>query len=145
MQSRKPQAPIITLAFLLIANITANAQAPKTYMTVPAGNEYTHLDTAGVSVLPSGRLLTPAGRTIRIAHDPFGMAVSPDGSKTVTLHNGVFTVIDNATLKNTRTSGRAPAAKSSMPMPPSKSSIGISIGVRSKAASGWTTKPTSAS
>src|ERR1700722_2668434 len=86
---------------LILANSTAFAQAPKRYLTVPAGSAYTHLDTAGVSVLPSGRLLTPAGQTIQISHDPFGMAVSPDGSKTVTLHNGVFTVIDNATLQNT--------------------------------------------
>lgn len=79
----------------------ANAQPPKTYLTVPARDQYTHLDTAGISILPSGRFLTPAGKTIRIAHDPFGMALSPNGSRTVTLHNGVFTVIDNSTLQST--------------------------------------------
>ena len=30
------------------------------------------------------------------------MAISPDGKKTVTIHNGVFTIIDNETLTNTR-------------------------------------------
>ena len=51
---------------------------------------------------PSGRFVTPAGQTIRITHDPFGMAISPDGKKAVTLHNGVFTIIDLLSLEYTR-------------------------------------------
>ncbi len=70
-------------------------------LSVPGNAEFTHIDKNGISVLPSGRYVTPAGKTIPISHDPFGMAVSPDGSKTVTLHDGVFTVIDNETLKST--------------------------------------------
>src|SRR3954452_15677844 len=72
----------------------------KQVLTVPATTEYTHIDTSGKSVLASGRYVTPAGTTIQISHDPFGIALSPDGSKAVTLHNGVFTIIDNTTLKN---------------------------------------------
>jgi DNA-binding beta-propeller fold protein YncE len=104
MQTRRLVALLLGAS---LAGATTYAQAPttaqptKTYFTVPARDQYTHLDTAGISVLPSGRFLTPAGKTIRIAHDPFGMAVSPDGTRTVTLHNGVFTVIDNSTLKST--------------------------------------------
>lgn len=71
-------------------------------LTVPADNQYCRIDTAGVSVLPSGRFVTPAGQTIRITHDPFGMAVSPDGTTAVTLHNGVFTIIHLATMKSLR-------------------------------------------
>lgn len=52
--------------------------------------------------MPSGRFVTPAGQIIRITHDPFGMALSPDGKKAVTLHNGVFTLIDLASLQHTR-------------------------------------------
>ncbi|MBK8779325.1 MAG: hypothetical protein IPO25_18710 [Saprospiraceae bacterium] len=44
--------------------------------------------------MPSGRYVTPTGSGIRITHDPFGMAVSPDGKKAVTLHNGVLTILD---------------------------------------------------
>jgi YVTN family beta-propeller protein len=58
--------------------------------------------TAGTTVLASGRYITPAGKTIRITHDPFGMAISPDGATTVTLHNGVFTIIDNDNLRSIR-------------------------------------------
>ena len=81
-----------------------NREAQKNYqvLTVPAIKAYTHIDMKGKSVLASGRYITPAGETIQITHDPFGMAISPDGKKTVTIHNGVFTIINNETLANTR-------------------------------------------
>ena len=74
-------------------------------LQVPGINQFCNIDEKGVSVLPSGRLLTPAGKFIRITNDPFGMAISPDGKKAVTLHNGVFTIIDLATLNSTRVPG----------------------------------------
>lgn len=168
MVTRRSKALLLPLFLAVavstaLAVSTANAQPPKTYptargksgytyltvpgkggytyLTVPGSTEYTHLDTAGTSVLPSGRLLTPAGQTIRISHDPFGMAVSPDGSKTVTLHNGVFTVIDNATLKNTmvgwigdipgndRTEFARDSYRNSIPSPlPNGSFLGVAFG-----------------
>ena len=90
------------------------AQKTMQVLEVPAIKDYTHIDTSGISVLPSGRYVTPAGNTIQIAHDPFGIAVSPDGSKTVTLHNGLFTIIDNNTLEETAVGwdGETPDAKS---------------------------------
>ena len=71
-------------------------------LTVPAGNSFSKIDEKGISILPSGRFVTPAGQTIRITHDPFGMAISPDGRKAVALHNGVFTIIDLLSLEHTR-------------------------------------------
>ncbi|MBS1915751.1 MAG: bifunctional YncE family protein/alkaline phosphatase family protein [Bacteroidetes bacterium] len=90
------------LHVILVIAIPCAAQKKYQVLEVPAKNEYTHIDTKNKSVLASGRYVTPAGETIQITHDPFGMAVSPDGKKTVTIHNGVFTVIENATLQNTR-------------------------------------------
>jgi len=79
--------------------------------------------------LPSGRFVTPAGTTIQVTHDPFGMAVSPDGATTVTLHNGVFTIIKNATLENTR----VPSYNNSIPSPLSKGSfLGVAFSADSK-------------
>lgn len=75
---------------------------PVKILTVPAGNLYSKIDANGISILPSGRFVTPAGNTVRITHDPFGMAISPDRQKAVTLHNGVFTIIDITSLKHTR-------------------------------------------
>src|SRR5678815_3355889 len=94
---------IITIAFSFTI-ITSRCQ-PSVIFTVPGYNEYCTIDTGGKSVLPSGRYVTPAGKTIRITHDPFGMAISPDGQKAVTLHNGVFTVINVASMQATRIPG----------------------------------------
>ncbi|MCE5345297.1 MAG: hypothetical protein LLG13_03265 [Bacteroidales bacterium] len=91
-------------AILILSVICGTGFAQNDYniLSVPAGNKFAEINTKGTSVLPSGRFLTPAGDFIRITHDPFGMAVSPDGKKSVTLHNGVFTIIDLQTLETTR-------------------------------------------
>src|SRR6185312_7678003 len=142
LRPMQPKAYFLLTLLLGPATATiAQRERPSTYLTVPGATEFTHLDTSGVSVLPSGRYVTPAGQTIQIAHDPFGMAVSPDGTKTVTLHNGVFTVIDNATLANKMVGwiGDIPGEdrsefvrdsyKSSIPSPlPNGSFLGVAFG-----------------
>ncbi|MBA4259385.1 MAG: phosphoesterase [Chitinophaga sp.] len=92
------------LVILMGTVLQINAQQPKlvSILEVPGKFEYARVQEKGVSVLPSGRYISPAGEMIRIAHDPFGMRVSPDGKKAVTLHNGVFTIIDLETLNHTR-------------------------------------------
>ncbi len=90
--------------FLFLAGLSVYAQQPRlvTTLQVPGKDQFASIKENGVSVLPSGRFVTPAGDVIRITHDPFGMALSPDGKKAVTLHNGVFTVIDLVNLQHTR-------------------------------------------
>ena len=93
---------------LFVASIfvcSAIAQKQATVLQVPGINQFCSINEKGISVLPSGRYVTPAGNLIRITNDPLGMAVSPDGKKAITLHNGVFTVIDLASLRNTRVPG----------------------------------------
>ena len=108
------------LSLLLLASMM-HAAAQKTYqvLTVPGKDAFTHIDVNSKTVLPSGRWITPAGSTIQITHDPFGMALSPDGTKTVTLHNGVFTIINNATLANIR----VPSYDDKIPSPLSNGSF----------------------
>ena len=115
--------------FTIILTIQSEAQKNYQVLTVPAIEEYTHIDMKGKSVLASGRYITPAGETIQITHDPFGMAISPDGKKTVTIHNGVFTIIDNETLANTR----VPSYDSSIVSPFSNGSfLGVAFSPDSK-------------
>ena len=78
------------------------AQKSYNYLSVPGDKEYTTIDKNNHTVLPSGRYISPAGSTIQITHDPFGIAISPDGTKTVTLHDGVITIINNDNLKAIR-------------------------------------------
>lgn len=93
---------VLFLFTLLVVQSVFSQTKSVNILTIPSGNQYCKIDTAGISVLPSGRFVTPAGKTIRITHDPFGMAISPDGKKAVTLHNGVFTIIDLGSLQNIR-------------------------------------------
>ena len=106
-----------------------NAQKQINILQVPGAKHYAKIDTANGSVLPSGRIVTPAGKTIRITHDPFGMAISPDGKKAATLHNGVFTIIDLGVMHHTR----VPAYDSSIASPLSNGSfLGVAFSSDSK-------------
>ena len=84
--------PIAGLLFLCGIALAA----PQTVITLqpPGRNEYANIDPAGTSVIPSGRYLGPAGKSVRITHDPFGLAISPDGKTAICLHNKVITVIE---------------------------------------------------
>ena len=91
------------LLFVLISiGKTGFSQKQVDILAVPAGDKFAVINEAGTSILPSGRFLTPAGKFIRITNDPFGMAISPDGKKSVTLHNGVFTIVDIQSMGTTR-------------------------------------------
>lgn len=54
----------------------------------PAGEQYTHIDTAGTTVLPNGRLLTPRGQTLRVAPHPYGLTLSQDGQIAISANSG---------------------------------------------------------
>ena len=94
----------ILVLFLIICN-TGFSQNKLDILTVPSGDKFTQLNEGGTSILPSGRFLTPAGTFIRISDGPYGMAISPDGKKSVTLHNGVFTIIDIPSMSSIRVPG----------------------------------------
>ncbi len=87
---------------LICFHVSTAQKKPAAVLQVPGLHQFCSINEKGISVLPSGRYLTPAGQLVRITNDPFGMAVSPDGKKAITLHNGVFTIIDLGSLKDTR-------------------------------------------
>ncbi len=89
---------IIILIIAVFINNAGFSQNQVDILSVPAGNKFTEINSDGISILPSGRLLTPAGTFIRITDGPYGMAISPDGKKSVTLHNGVITIVDLQTM-----------------------------------------------
>ena len=87
--------------FLLVAMAFCQGKAQQ-ILEVPGTRQFAQIDTQGISVLPSGRYVKPAGKTLRITSDPFGLAISPDGKWAVTLHNGTFTRIDLQTQTKKR-------------------------------------------
>jgi DNA-binding beta-propeller fold protein YncE len=118
-------------SILLLCTLSNNLFAQQIIQTlqVPGRNSYTQIINGKSAVLPSGRLVQPAGKLVRITHDPFGMAVSPDGKRAVTLHNGVFTIINLQTLESTR----IPSYDQKIPSPFSAGSfLGVAFAADSK-------------
>lgn len=99
-------------------------------LQVPGRDQFCKVEVNGISILPSGRYATPVGELLRITHDPYGMAIAPNGDKAVTLHNGVFTIIDLASLNATR----VPSYDKKITSPLSKGSfLGVAFSKDSKA------------
>ena len=120
---------LIILLLTLVFIACNSRQNSISILQVPGKDQYSIIDENGISILASGRYVTPVGDKLRITHDPFGMAVSPDGSKAVTLHNGVFTVIDVASLESVR----IPSYDGSIPSPLAKGSfLGVEFAQDSK-------------
>jgi len=72
------------------------------YLSVPGYGEYASINPGKKSILPSGRYVSPAGQTIQITHDPFGLKISPDGKTAIALHNGVISIISLPDMQSTR-------------------------------------------
>lgn len=80
--------------FLLLLSHVSFTQTRSTVM-VPGREAYCRIDTAGKSVIPSGRFIHPAGKVTRIARAAFGLDISPDQTQALVLHNnGVLTRVD---------------------------------------------------
>jgi YVTN family beta-propeller protein len=81
---------ITTLAGLATVT-TARPQEP--YLHAPAVNEYARHDPAGVTILPNGRFLKPAGRHVPVARWPHGLLLAPDGSFAFVASDGVGQIV----------------------------------------------------
>lgn len=117
----------LTIPILWIACNVSNRSV--SILEVPGYNQYCIINEKGTSILPSGRYVSPAGDFIRITHDPFGLSISPDGHKAISLHNGVLTVIDLQTMNHIR----IPSYDKKIPSPFSNGSfIGVAFAPNSK-------------
>jgi DNA-binding beta-propeller fold protein YncE len=92
---------VAALAMLAAGTLALNAQRNASLerssdflgFSAPAGTRpataNTVIDGMSAAVLPSGRLVTPAGREVNVqAPKPFGLALSPDGTMLATLNSG---------------------------------------------------------
>ena len=57
------------------------AQKTVKMLQVPAENQFSTINTEGVSIIPSGRFVTPVGKVTRITRGAFGLAISADESR----------------------------------------------------------------
>ncbi len=74
---------IIFLLFLFVL-----FKPSKTIIIIPAEKEYVKI-SKDFAIIPNGRFITPAGKSIIVAPHPFGLAVSKDGNIAVTANSGV--------------------------------------------------------
>lgn len=78
---------IFTLLFV-VSVFSCKRQDTLWIIQAPAGEQYTKIDTSGVTVIPNGRLIKPLGKTFRTAPHPYGLCLSPDGNTAVTANSG---------------------------------------------------------
>src|SRR5258708_24945557 len=98
------------LAFIS-SYIAALSQTP--YLHAPAIDEYARHDPNGTTILPTGRLLKPAGRHFPVAQWPHGLVMSPDGSSAFVASEGVgqlITAWDETGIKAIQISSKARAS-----------------------------------
>jgi len=79
---------LFLLLLLSIASCNTNKQVDPWIASAPAGSRFVKIDKTGETVIPNGRLLTPAGKSIVVAPHPFGLTLSPDGNTAVTANSG---------------------------------------------------------
>jgi YVTN family beta-propeller protein len=90
---------LFLLLLLTIASCNTNKQVDPWIASAPAGDRFVEINKTGETVIPNGRLLTPAGKSIVVAPHPFGLTLSPDGNTAVTANSGTsplsITIIRN--------------------------------------------------
>ncbi len=67
--------------------------------SAPAGNRYVSIGQNAETIIPNGRILSPAGKSIIVAPHPFGLTLSRDGNTAITANSGInpisITIIRN--------------------------------------------------
>lgn len=89
-----PVKKIFNLAcfIMLVTGVSAQVE-----YEVPGRFDYCKINEIGISVLPSGRFVSPVGEKIRVHRAPYGLAVSNDGKFAVALHSGAVTLVEMST------------------------------------------------
>ena len=75
---------------LLLIIFSCTTKSPDFWIiSAPAGDKFVTIDKNGETVLPNGRIITPAGKSIVVAPHPYGLTLSPDGNTVVTANSGI--------------------------------------------------------
>lgn len=78
---------ILSIVLILLSALgTLSAQSP--HFTAPAGERPAAKRVGAESILPGGRIITPLGRQHVTGAGPFGIAVSPNGTRVATADGG---------------------------------------------------------
>jgi len=66
----------------------ADTPKPLWILASPSEEQQTKIDKNGITVLPNGRFISPAGKNISTAPHPYGLTLSPNGNVAVTANSG---------------------------------------------------------
>jgi len=87
------------LCLFLLNSCSQNRESSPWIITAPAGDRYVTIDKTGETIIPNGRIVAPAGKSIVVAPHPYGLTLSPDGNTAVTANSGTsplsITIIRN--------------------------------------------------
>ena len=90
--------------FLILVSCHSNRKADLWILSAPSGERFVTIDKTGETVIPNGRLVTPAGKSIVVAPHPFGLTLSPDGNTAITANSGTsplsITIVRNILSEN---------------------------------------------
>ena len=93
------------LVLITSCNTQNNSEQSELWiLSAPAGNKFTKIDKKGKTVIPNGRYITPAGKSIETAPHPYGLTLSPNGNIAVTANSGTsplsITIVRNILSQN---------------------------------------------
>ncbi|MCP3930964.1 MAG: bifunctional YncE family protein/alkaline phosphatase family protein [Bacteroidetes bacterium] len=95
----KTVIPLFLLLLLSTCKLRDSKDKNLWILSAPAGSEFTKIDKIGKTVIPNGRHVRPAGKSIVTAPHPYGLTLSPDGNTAVTANSGTsplsITIIRN--------------------------------------------------
>jgi YVTN family beta-propeller protein len=94
----------LLIPFLFLFSCNSSKQPDPWVANAPAGDRFVEINHNGETVIPNGRILTPAGKSIVVAPHPYGLTLSPDGKTAVTANSGTsplsITIIRNILSDN---------------------------------------------
>jgi len=95
----KLKAAFFIFILILANSCSENKNSSPWIISAPAGDRYVSIDFNGESIIPNGRIISPAGKSIVVAPHPYGLTISPDGNTAVTANSGTgplsITIIRN--------------------------------------------------
>jgi len=81
---------VLCLMALILCHCRQTEQDTRFVLSAPADERYAHIQVDYTAVLPNGRLVTPLGKSIRVAPHPYGLTLSPDEKTIITSNSGTF-------------------------------------------------------
>jgi len=78
----------MSILFVLMLSCQKATKNDTWIIEAPAQDAYCEINISGTTIIPNGRMITPRGKTLRIAPHPYGLTLSPDGNIAITANSG---------------------------------------------------------